>query len=136
MPMAVPAKRPCDVVSFCGTSTVMCCELSPHRDLAISTNPGGSAFCLWVGDGLATWGATVGFSLHKLWAAAKEPWVWALLFLLQLYSQELAGSSDSNVQEDVIFTQCEGASLLRTCSSVNAIRSSMASLSSCTHSTN
>ena len=72
MAMEVPAKRPCGVVSSCGTSMVMHGELSPHRDLAISANPGGSTFHLLVGDGLSSQGATVGFDLPKLWAAMKR----------------------------------------------------------------
>ena len=108
----------------------------PIGDWAISANPGGGTFYSWVGDGFTTWGATAGFDLPELWTAMKEPWVWALLFLLWLCSQELAGSSGSDVLEDVIFTQCKGASSQRTSSSVNINRGSMASLNSHTHSAN
>ena len=81
--------------------------LFSHRDLAISANPWGSTFCSQVRDGLTAWGGTVGFYLLGLQATTKEPQAWTLLFLLQLHSGGLAGSSGLEGQEDVIFTNAK-----------------------------
>ena len=134
----VPTKGPCPLVSTRGTSTATCGKPYPHRDCMISANPGGGAFHLWVGAGdvLAIWVVVMGFDLPTLWAAVKEPQAWALLFSLWLCSWDMVGSVGLDVLEDVIFTQCEGTSLPKTSMSVNIVNSSMASLSSHTHSTN
>ena len=99
MAMAVPTKRLCGVVSSGGTSTVMHGELSPCRDFAISAKPGGGfhwwamglsggVSALWLGvvSKLTAGVVAMGFDLPILWAAMKEPLVWALLFWLWLHS--------------------------------------------------
>ena len=69
-------------------------------------DPRGGTFHSWGGveEGLAVWVVVTGFDLPTLWATMKGPHVQALLFLLQLHSQGIAGSTGSNVCEDVILT--------------------------------
>ena len=147
--MAVPTKRPCGVVSSNGTSTAVHGELSPHKDLAISTKPGGgfhcyvlgfpsSVFTLWLKtvNDLTAGMVVVGFAHPILWVTGKEPQGQALLLPLWLSSWETAGSAGLEVLDEVIFTQCDGSSLWRTSPSMNVISSSMDSLNSCMHSAN
>ena len=92
----------------------------------------GSVFTLWLEtvDELAAGVMVVGFDHPLPQAAMKEPLVGALLFWLWLCSWGVVGSTGSDVLEEVIFTQCEGALSLKTSASVNVIRGSIASLSS------
>ena len=142
---AVPTKRLCSVVSPGGTSTGICGELSPHKDLAISAKPAwgfcfcvqglsSSVFTLWLEtvNKLATGAVVVGFTYPILWVTEKEPWVWALQLLLWLCSWEVAGSAGLGGLDEVVFTQCNGTLLWRTSPSVNV----MDSLNSHMHSAN
>ena len=137
----VPAKRPCGVVSSSGTLMVMYGESSPHKDLAISAKPGrgscfyvmgllSGVFAFWqeMLDELAL--AVLDFDCPISWVTRKEPWVWALLLLLQLCSHVVSGPTVSEGLDEVIFTQCNGISLVRTSSSVNDVSSSLDSLNS------
>ena len=78
----------------------------------------------------------VGFNHPVLLVILNAPLNHAHQFWLQLCLQELVGSAGFGVLEDVIFTQFEGTSSLKTSASINVVRGSIASLSSCTHSTN
>ena len=149
MVVAVPAKRPCGVVSSSGTSMVMHGESSPHMDLAISAKLGGDFCCCMMGppsgvfalwletiDELAAGVVVVDFNCPIPWVTIKEPQALALLLLLWLHSQEVAGFVGSDVLEEIIFTHFNGALLPKTLASMNIISGSTASLSSHTQSTN
>ena len=138
MAIAIPVKGLCTLVSSGGTSTTTCGGLSPHRNCTISMNPGGGTFHLQGGTGyvLAIWVVVMGFDLPTLQAAMKEPQAQALLFWLQLCSWDVVDFAGSDILEDVILTQCKGTSLPKTLASMNVVRGSTVSLSSCTHSTN
>ena len=145
MVMAAPTKKPCAMVSSCGMLMVVCGELPPIKDLAISAKPGGSiCFCVMGHPSgvFASWVeivkvftvvGMVSFECPILWDTEKEPQVWALLHLLYLYSHMVSGSAGSEGWEEVTFTQCNDGSLARTSSSVNDVSSSINSLNSFTH---
>ena len=121
--IAVPGKGSSLLLSSSVTFTNTHGGSSPHRNFGAR-------------DVLAIWVVVTCFDLPTLWATVKEPWAWALLFWLQPYSWDVVGSTGSDVLEDVIFTQCKGASSPKTLASVNIIRGSIISLSSHTHSAN
>ena len=144
--MVVPTKMPWHVASSSGISMVACGELSPHRDLAMSANPGGGVHSLtlvhsgWVSaprlevaSRTFTGVVAVGNDLSILQAATKEPQVWPLLVWLQLHSQDFVGSLGSVNLAGVILTQFEGLTLPKTLASVNIINSSILSLNCQTH---
>ena len=134
---------------------VMCGELSPCKDLAISAKLGAGVhlgvtglfngvFAHWLemvevpgvwletGKVFAVVGM-VSFECPIMWVAEKEPQGWALLHLLCLHSCMVSGSTSLEGWEEVTFTQCNNGSLARTSSLVNDISSSTDSLNSLTH---
>ena len=126
----------------------MCDESSAHRDLAISTKLGRGFHCCVLGlpDSFlpSGWKWSMNSPQGQWWWASpisycrspKKPWGWALLFLLQLCSLVASGSTGSEGLDEVIFTKCNGTSLVRTSSSLNDVSSYMDSLNSHTHSVN
>ena len=136
---------------------------SPHKDLAISVNPGSGAclcvtgqplgvFTCWVKisgaqvclpgtvrvEAITVEGMTRGFEHPRKGMVEKEPQGQALWHLL-LHSLMDSGASSSVVSEHrkgVTITQGDGESSARTCSSMNVGNSLMHLLNSLTHSAN
>ena len=158
--MVVPTKRPGVDVNW-GRSIVMWGELSPHKDLAISTNLGGCIgfgaaglprgifiHCMKIfgvldclpgvmGVGAVVTGTWGNYSIPGE-GVKKKPWGWALwhLLLLSLLDSRASSSATAGHQEGVIMTQGDGGSSERTFSSVNVVKGLMHLLSSLTHSAN
>ena len=124
---------PCSLVSSSWMPTTSWGGLFPHRDLTISTNPGGGAShwplpsshsdsACWVvtSDGLAAQVLGVCFECPMLWAAMKVPLVWSLWLLLWLLSLWLSwsGCSSSVSLDGVIICKLDGWLSSSTCISV------------------
>ena len=133
----------CTSANSGGTPVTTWGKLSPHRDLVISVKPGGgvhhwllvssccdSTFWVGTGDGLTTQVVVTGFKCPTPWANTNVPLAQALWLLLQLCSQDIWGSTGSNVWEDLILTQWEGGASSRTSALVNVVKGSMACQSS------
>ena len=84
------------------------------------------------GQGALHWGDKE-LEHPRLWVIGKEPWGQALWQLLQLRSHVASGSTASEHQEEVPFTQGDCRSSVRTSLSVNDVNGSIDSLSSFTH---
>ena len=146
----VPTRRPWGAVSSGGTSMDRHSELSPHKNLVISAKVGGG-FCFCV-MGLPTGVFAPGWKwlMNLLWG-----WHWWALsapycgspeknpacrpfcsYCGLLCSHVASGYVGLEGLDEVIFTQCNGTSLVRTSSSVNDISGSMDSLNSCMHTAN
>ena len=90
--MAVPAKKPCATVSSGGTLMVICGELPPLKDLAISAKPGGG-ICLGV-MGLSGGFSPIGWKCLRYQVSGWKQlrcsplWWWGALSILYCGSQK------------------------------------------------
>ena len=118
--------------------------LSPCRDQAVSTNPGGGVQG-WLLDSachsmtsqvgvacVVAWAVAIAYDPGHFppWATKKDPLQWAQWVLLWLHSCWV-GSADL---DGMIFTQLEGRTSSRTSLSVKVVSSSIICWSSNTHS--
>ena len=157
--MAVPGKRPGEVVSTSGRLIVMQDVSLPYKDLAILVNPsshicfcavelpqGVFAHCMKIFGALVCWLEIVGGEAvtiagmvrHLKGMVEMEPWGQAVWHLL-LHSLLDSGASSSTTLEHwggVTITQGDGGSLERTCSSMNVVNGLMHLLNSLTYSVN
>ena len=160
--MAVPTKRPGEVVNSRGRSIVMWGALSPYKDLAIFAKLGGGVCFCFTGlpggvdichvkifgipvcllevvgvEAVIVEGMMRGLEHPRKGMVRKEPQGWALWLLLWLCALVAScASSPTTLEhwEGVTITQGGGGSLVRTSSSLNVVNSSMHCLSSSTHS--